>query len=341
MKTAARKQNSVLLSVMLAVLLLLCIIVAVCIGKYPITPSESLRILLGGITGRTDGFDRMTVNVVLRLRIPRILASVLVGAALSVSGSVYQGVFSNPLISPDFLGVSGGACVGAAIAILMALPSAFVQLFAFAAGVSAVLIALLIPWLLRNRSNIMLVLSGIIVGAAMSSILGFIKYTADPETELAAITYWTMGDFSAIKQGDVLSILPVMIPSAAVLFLLSWRIDILSLGGDEPKALGVNVPLVRTAAIICATLLTASSVCIAGTISWVGLVVPHFARMLAGPNHNRSLPASAMLGALFMLLADTLTRTVSQTEMPVSIVTGLIGAPLYVLLLYRERRRMV
>ncbi len=340
MKTAVKKRNSVLLFALLASFLAVCTVFALCIGKYPVTPAESLRILLGGIAGKTESFEPMTVNVVLKLRIPRILASMLVGASLSMSGSVYQGVFSNPLISPDFLGVSGGACVGAAIAILLALPSAFIQIFAFVSGVAAVLIALLIPWLLRNRSNIMLVLSGIIVGAAMSSVLGFIKYAADPETQLAAITYWTMGDFSAIKLSDVLSVLPAMIPSAAVLFLLSWRIDILSLGGDEAKTLGVNVAFVRTAAIICATLLTASSVCIAGTISWVGLVVPHFGRMLAGPNHNRSLPASAMLGALFMLLADTLTRTVSQTEMPVSIITGLIGAPLYVLLLYRERRRM-
>ncbi len=339
-ESAVRKQNKRLLFPLLAILLLFCTVMAVCVGKYPVTPIESLHILWGGITGNTDGFDLMTVNVVLKLRIPRILASMLVGAALSMSGAVYQGVFNNPLISPDFLGVSGGACVGAAIAILLALPSVFIQTFAFAAGVMAVLIALLIPWLLRNRSNIMLVLSGIIVGAAMSSILGFIKYVADPETQLAAITYWTMGDFSAIKLNDVWSVLPAMIPSAAVLFLLSWRIDILSLGGDEARTLGVNVNLVRTVSILCATLLTASSVCIAGTISWVGLVVPHFGRMLAGPNHSRSLPASAMLGALFMLFADTLTRTVSQTEMPVSIITGLIGAPLYVLLLYRERRHM-
>lgn len=316
------------------------IVLAVCAGKYPVTPLESLRILIAGIIGDTSGFTEMTVNVVLGLRVPRILASILVGGALAMSGAVYQGVFANPLISPDFLGVSGGACVGAAVAILLALPGGVIQLFAFALGVGAVLLALLIPALLRNRSNIMLVLSGIVVGSAMSSALGFIKYTADPETQLAAITYWTMGSFSAVRTSDIAVVLPAVLPAAALLLLLSWRIDILSMGSDEAQTLGLNVPILRTVALLCATLLTASSVCIAGTISWVGLVVPHFARMLAGPNHRRMLPASALLGAVFMLLVDTLTRTVSAAEMPVSIITGVIGAPLYVLLLYRERRRL-
>lgn len=317
------------------------IILAVCVGKYPVSPLESFEILLGSVFGKTENFNEMTVNVVLGLRIPRILASVLVGAALSVSGAVYQGIFSNPLISPDFLGVSSGACVGAAIAILLALPSGAVALCAFCAGIAAVLVSLLIPELLKNKANIMLVLSGIIVGAGMSSILGFIKYVADPETQLAAITYWTMGSFQYITLRDIAAVLPAVLPAAVVLFLLSWKIDILSLGSEEAQALGVNVGFIRTTAIICATLLTASSVCLAGTISWVGLVIPHFARMTAGAKHSRLLPCAALMGGLFMLCVDTLTRTISVTEMPVSILTGVIGAPLYVLLLYRERRQMV
>lgn len=337
-KHSTQKRGLLLAALILA--LPLCVVLAACVGKYPVTPGESLRILLAWLTGHTADFDTMTVNVVLGLRLPRILASVLVGAALSMSGAVYQGTFSNPLISPDFLGASSGACVGAAVAILLSLPRGMIQLLSFAFGVLAVLLALLIPAALRNRSNIMLVLSGIVVGAAMSSALGFLKYTADPETQLAAITYWAMGDFSAIRLSQVLTALPVMVPAAAVLFLLSWKIDILSMGSEDAKALGVNVPLVRTAAVLCATLLTASSVCVAGTVSWVGLVVPHFARMIFGPNHSRLLPVSALAGGIFLLLVDTLTRTVSQTEMPVSILTGVIGAPLYVLLLYRERRRL-
>lgn len=326
-------------------ILLLCgliaaIILAVCVGKYPVTPLTSIRVLFSMLTGGESGATEMTVNVVTGLRVPRILASVLVGAALSVSGAAYQGIFNNPLISPDFLGVSSGACVGAAIAILFALPAGFIQTFAFIGGIAAVGLALLIPALLRNRSNIMLVLSGVIVGAAMSSVLGFIKYAADPETQLPAITYWTMGSFSYIKLPDLMSVLPTIVVPAIALYLLSWRIDILSMGSDDARALGVNVPLVRTAAILCATLMTASSVCIAGTISWVGLVIPHFGRMLAGPDHRRMLPAAALLGGLFMLCVDTLTRCIGATEMPVSILTGVIGAPLYAYFLYRERSRM-
>ena len=340
MKNAEKKLNTPLLLASLGAALLVFIVLAVCAGKYPVSPGESLSILLSRLTGAASPSSEMTVNVVMGLRVPRILASVLVGAALSMSGAVYQGIFNNPLISPDLLGVSSGACVGAAIAILLSLSGGMVQLLAFIFGVAAVALSLFIPGLMRNRSNIMLVLAGIIVGAAMSSALGFIKYVADPETQLASITYWTMGSFSAIKLSDIGAVLPAMIPSAIVILLLSWRIDILSMGADDAKALGVNVPLVRTLAIVCATLLTASSVCIAGSISWVGLVIPHFARMLAGANHSRLLPASALLGAIFMLAVDTLTRTISAFEMPVSILTGVIGAPLYAVFLYRERRRM-
>ena len=329
------------LGALLSVLLLAGIVCAVCVGKYQVTPLESLEILFQQLLGLPNTFPKMTVNVVMELRVPRVFASVLVGAALSLSGAAYQGVFGNPLISPDFLGVSGGACIGAALAILWALPSGFIQLCAFAGGVAAVAMAVALPAALGNRSNIMLVLSGVIVGSAMSSILGFLKYTADPETELAAITYWTMGGFTYISLGDLLPTLPFLLLPAAGLLLLSWRIDVLSLGEEEARALGVNVRLVRGLVILCSTLLTASSVCIAGTVGWVGLVIPHLGRMLVGPSHTRLLPISALLGGLFLLAADTLTRTIGAAEMPISILTGLAGAPFYAWLLWRQRRRGV
>ena len=197
-----RKRNPWLIP-LLAVLLPVGAVLAVCVGKYPVTPWESLGVLWGALTGGGSA-DQMTANVVLGLRVPRILASILVGAALSVSGTAYQGVFQNPLISPDFLGVSGGACVGAAAAILLSLTSGWVQLFAFAGGLLAVGLTVTLPMLLRSRANLMLVLSGIIVGSAMSSLLGFLKYTADPETQLAAITYWTMGGFNYLALEDLL-----------------------------------------------------------------------------------------------------------------------------------------
>ena len=330
--------KAVTTGILLAALLLVGAVLTVCVGKYDVKPSEVLEIIWCRTWGLDIPYPEMTVNVVLQLRIPRILASVLVGASLALAGASYQGIFCNPLISPDFLGVSSGACVGAALAILMSLPSGFIQLFAFAGGIFAVALALTLPRLFRNSSNIMLVLAGIIVGSAMSSVMGFIKYVADPETQLAAITYWTMGSFNYISLGDLLPTLPFMVIPAVILQLLSWRIDVLSLGEREAQSLGVNVRLVRGTVILCSTLLTASSVCIAGTISWVGLVIPHLGRMLVGPRNARLLPVTALLGGLFMLVVDTLTRTIGAAEMPISILTGIVGAPFYAWLLWRQRR---
>jgi len=191
-----------------------------------------------------------------------------------------------------------------------------------------------------NRSNVMLVLSGIIVGTAMSSILGFIKYIADPNTQLASITYWTMGSFSYITLADLFAIMPIVLIPAVILILMSWWIDVLSMGEEEARSLGARVGLIRGITIVCATLLTAGSVCIAGTISWVGLIVPHFGRMLVGPSNKKLLPMCGIVGGLFMLIVDTLTRTLGATEMPVSILTGVLGAPIFCWLLFRQRREM-
>ena len=315
-----------------AVLLTLCL-ACLCVGKYSLSPGECLQILFGG---KADA-DPMDVNLLLGVRLPRTLATVLVGAALALSGAVYQGIFKNPLVSPDFLGVSAGACVGAAIAILLSAEAALVQAFAFAGGILAVSLTLLIPRLLRSDSNIMLVLAGIIVSGMMTSILGFIKYIADPETQLAAITYWQLGSFAYVDTRALLSVLPLSLIAAAVLIGLSWRINVLSLGEQEARSLGVNVPLLRGICIVCSTVLTAGAVCISGTIGWVGLVIPHFGRMIVGSDNRTLLPAAMLIGGIFMLLVDTVTRIIGPAEMPVSILTGIIGAPFFAWLLYRQR----
>ena len=325
---------------LLLVCTLVCIVLAACVGKYPVSPGESLKIMLGALIGDTGSANEMTVNVVLGLRVPRILASVIVGGALSMSGAAYQGIFKNPLVSPDFLGVSSGACIGAAVAILLGLSATYISAFAFLFGIAAVLITVAIPAIMGNRSNVMLVLSGIIVGTAMSSILGFIKYIADPNTQLASITYWTMGSFSYITMADLLAVLPIIVVPGVILILMAWWIDVLSMGEDEARTLGARVGLIRGITIICATLLTAASVCISGTISWVGLIVPHFGRMAVGPSNRKLLPMCALLGGLFMLAVDTLTRTIGTTEMPVSILTGVLGAPIFCWLLFRQRREL-
>ncbi len=331
----AWKINLILLAV-----LFLCIVIALCAGKYPITPKESLSVIFGELFGTGGAYTAMTRNVVIGLRVPRILASILCGAMLAMSGVSYQSIFKNPLVSPDFLGVSNGACIGAAVAILLGLSGMYLSAFAFMGGILAVLITVLIPTIMKSDSNIMLVLSGVIVGGAMSSILGFIKYVADPETELAAITYWTMGSFANVSLEDIGSVIwPMLIP-AIVLFAMSWWLDILSMGESEAKSLGANILVIRDIAIACATLMTASSVCISGTIGWIGLVIPHFARMIVGPNNTKLIPTAGLMGGIFLLLVDTLTRTISISEMPVSILTGLIGAPFYAILLYRQRKTL-
>ncbi|MCF0120349.1 MAG: iron ABC transporter permease, partial [Oscillospiraceae bacterium] len=207
-------------------------------------------------------------------------------------------------------------------------------------GIGTVLLTLIIPKLLKNNSNIMLVLSGVIVSGLMGSVMGFIKYVADPESELAAITYWQMGSFEYITYSDLVSILPIIIFGFAGVLLMSWQIDLLSLGETEARILGVNVPLVRNFTVICATLLTAGSVCLSGTIGWVGLVIPHFARTFVGPNNRVLLPSAALFGAIFLIIVDTVARSITTTELPISVITGLIGAPFYVILLRSQKSRL-
>lgn len=316
-------------------------VVSLCAGKYSVSAGETISILGRAIFHKDQTADPMKVNVVLGLRLPRVLASALVGAALSLSGACYQGIFKNPLVSPDFLGVSSGACIGAALAILLGLGAGLISAFAFAGGILAVLISASVAAVMKNRSDIVLVLSGIIVGSLMSSILGFVKFAADPDTQLASITYWTMGSFAYVSAKELSAAALVIIVPAAVLLAMSWWIDVLSLGEEEAKTLGADVKRLRALAIVCATLLTAASVCLAGTIGWVGLVIPHLSRMLIGAGSRRLLPVSCLAGASFMLLVDTLTRTVGAVEMPVSIMTGIIGAPFFLWLLYRRRERML
>jgi iron complex transport system permease protein len=275
--------------------------------------------------------------VLFNIRIPRVLAAVLVGAALSLSGAVYQGVFKNPLVSPDLLGVSSGACVGAAAAVLLGLGMVQQQMLAFVFGLIAVTISVTIPKLIRNNTNLMLVLAGIITSGFMSSVLGIMKFVADEETELSAIVFWQMGSLTTVDGIDVVAVSPIAITCAIVLLALSWRLNILSFGEVEAKTLGMNVKLVRGVVIMCASCLTASTVCISGTVGWVGLVIPHLSRLLVGSDHRRQLPVSLLLGGTFMLVIDTLSRTLTTSDIPLSILTGLIGAPFYAWLLYRQR----
>lgn len=336
--TAAKKRpKACTINIVLFVMLIILILVCMCVGKYSLTPAECINIIFGKIAGVEGSWDAMDEKLLMGVRLPRVMATVIVGAALALSGAVYQGIFKNPLVSPDFLGVSSGACIGAAVAILLSLSSALIQVCAFIGGIAAVTLTVMIPKAMKSNSNIMLVLAGIIVSGAMSSILGFIKYIADPETQLAAITYWQLGSFAYVDTPALISILPLSIIAAAVLIAMAWWINILSMGEQEAQSLGANVGVLRGVCIICATILTAGAVCISGTIGWVGLVIPHFGRMLVGSDNRSLLPAACLIGGIFLLLVDTVTRIIGPAEMPISILTGIIGAPFYAWLLYRQR----
>lgn len=322
-------------------------LVALCTGRYTIRVRDAVLVLYSGarkmlgLPELAQSWDPMAENVIYTLRLPRVAAAILVGGALSLSGASYQGVFKNPLVSPDLLGVSTGACVGAAIAILLHLNAAGIQTLAFLFGILTVALTVLIPRLMKNDSITMLVLSGVIVGGIMSSLMGVIKYLADPETELADITYWQMGSFAKVTKADVLTIALPILAAGALLIAIRWQINLLSLGEQEAKTLGIRIGLTRNVIILCSTLLTACAVCLCGTIGWVGLVVPHLARMLVGPDNIKSIPVSCVLGSIFMLLIDTLARGATTLEIPLSILTGLIGAPFYLYILVKQRMKMV
>lgn len=300
-------------------------------GRYPIPLNAVWQTLAG------QNPDETYANIIFNLRLPRIAAAVLVGAALSLAGAVYQGIFRNPLVSPDLLGVSSGACVGAAAAVLAGGGILMMQGAAFAGGLSAVALTLALPRLIGRDSAVVLVLAGIVVSGFMSATLGLIKYLADPETELAEIVYWQMGSLARAQTEQLIWLAPLMLLPAAVLLLMRWRVNVLSLGEREARLAGADTRKERMLMIVCATLLTASAVCLSGTIGWLGLVVPHLARMTAGDNNVRSLPLALLFGALFLLGADTLSRNLYEQEIPLGILTGFIGAPFFAWVLVRQK----
>ena len=319
-------------------MLILSLLLSLTVGRYSVPLWQTAKIILSRLLPIEKTWTYEMENVVLNVRLPRIIAAVLVGSSLSVSGATYQGIFKNPLVSPDLLGVSAGACVGAAAGILLHLGIVPTQLFALAIGLLAVLIATLIPRIFRNDSAIMLILAGVIVTGFMSALLSFFKYIADPEQQLASIVYWTMGSFASTKQSMVWALSPAIIVSWTVLVVLRWRVNILSLGDAEAKSLGINVKLVRGLCVLCSTTATACAVCMCGTIGWIGLVVPHLGRLAVGSDNRQLIPASLLIGGAFMVVVDLLARKLTGAEIPLSILTGMIGAPLFLILLGTQKR---
>lgn len=334
----SRKKGIPLWLLIAATLLVFCW--GMCWGRYHISPQDFVSVLLSKIMDIPQTWSQNTENTVWLIRLPRLCGAFLVGAALAISGSTYQSIFQNPLVSPDLLGVSAGACVGASVAILQGWGTAAIQLLALLGGLAAVGITTLIPRFFRNQSNLMLVLSGLIVGGFFSSMQGLLKYIADPDTQLAQITFWTMGSLNKVSPADVWAVILPMLLGMLILVAIRWQLNLLTLGEHDAKTLGVNVPLLRGVSILSATVLTACSICLAGTVGWVGLVIPHLGRLLVGPDNKRLIPASIFLGAAFMIFIDNLARNLTSSDIPLSILTGSIGAPAYALLLLRQRSKM-
>jgi iron complex transport system permease protein len=325
---------------LLAGIMLICLTVsALCMGRYSMDPADVIRAIGAKISGSTD--NEAMQNILYRIRIPRVLASLLIGAALSLSGAAYQSTLRNPLVSPDLLGVSSGASMGAAIALFLGFSLQGVQLFAFAGGILAVLLATSLPRLLRNSSNMMLVLSGIIVSGFMTSIIGIIKFISSEQDQLASIVFWQMGSLSRVNMPQLLSVAPAIIIGLIVMLAVSWRLNILSFGEQEARTVGVNVKRLRGLIIVCASLLTASSVCISGTIGWIGLIIPHFGRLICGSDNTKLMPFAAILGGAFLLVIDTMARCLTSMEIPLSILSGLVGAPFFAWLLAYQRAKII
>lgn len=322
----------------LAAVLLLVSVASLCIGQYEISAKNVISILLSGVFPVKEAFDDTMFRVVMYSRLPRVIAALLVGASLALAGSAYQGVFRNPLVSPDLLGVSNGACVGAAISILLGLGYFGTVIFAFAFGIAAVALTVMFPRLLNRKSSVSLVLSGVLVGGFFSSVLGLLKYIADADTELAEITYWQLGSLSKVKEESLYYIAPVMLLAGVLIILFRWRINVISLGDREAQTLGINLFKERGIVIACSTILTAASVCISGTIGWIGLIMPHLARMLVGQNNVRVIPSAALLSSIFLIVVDLLARNITGAEIPLSIITGFVGTPFFAFVIMKQKR---
>lgn len=303
------------------------------IGRYPLSPVEVLIVLLSKFLPIGQHVGPAISSIVWEIRFPRIIAAMIVGAALSISGASFQGTFQNPLVSPDILGVTSGAGFGAALAILLSGSPFLIQISAFIFGLIAVGLTYSISRSFHGSRTLLMVLCGIAISALFSAFISMTKYLADPYDKLPAIVYWLMGSLSSVSIDDLYLVLIPIFIGFSVLLLLRWRLNILALGEEEAQSLGVDVKKLRLIIIVCCTLLTASAVSISGIIGWVGLVIPHVTRMIVGPDHKRLLPATICIGAFFLLFVDNCARCLTSIEIPLGILTAMIGAPFFLYLL--------
>lgn len=333
----ARRRRYRRLALCMPLLLLGAILFSLCVGYYPLTPVQVVNAALAPL-GYGGEVLPQAVTIFWSIRLPRVLSAVLIGASLSVAGSAYQGMFRNPLVSPDILGVSSGASLGAALAILGGASGWVIQLSAFAGGVAAVAAAYLISRRSAHSHTLSLVLTGSMIMSLCNAGVTMIKYVADPDDVLQQITFWLMGSLTKTDLEALGWSLPPMLAGLALIFLFRWRINLATLDEEEARSLGLNVRRFRLLLIAASTLLSAAAVCLGGLIGWVGLMIPHLARALVGADYRRLIPASAMLGGIYLLLMDDLARSILSMELPLGVVTSIMGAPFFIFLILKKRR---
>ena len=316
----------------LAVLIIAPILIgffALCLGRYMVTPTEVGDVLLQQVFGMAKEVPDVHLSVVWNIRLPRILLALLVGMGLAVSGAAFQGLFSNPLATPDTLGVAAGASFGAALGILLFENIFVVQLLSVIFGIVAVALTYSISKIKGKSTILMVVLGGMVTSAFFQALISLIKYVADPETKLPTITYWLMGSMASVSYNTLLYGAPLIIVGTIVLYLLRWRLNILALSEDEARTMGYNLQHMRWLVILASTAITASAVSMCGQIGWIGLLIPHISRMLVGTNNQKVIPVTISMGACYMVIIDTVARSASSAEIPLSILTALIGAPFF------------
>lgn len=335
----ARRSSRIVVPVILTVGIVAVGLISLSVGRYTVPVNEVARILINEVISLPRTWTEAESNVVLGVRLPRVLLGTLVGGGLALGGAALQAAFRNPLVSPQILGVSSGASFGGVLALMFGLGSTFLVGGAFLFGLAALGMVLLIG---RSRSGgalLMIVLGGVVTSAFFSALVSFITYVADPYTTLPSIVFWLMGSLATADMAKVLIAAVPILAGSAVIIGLRWRINILSLGDDDAASLGVNPGRLRALLLTMVALMTAGAVAVSGVIGWVGLVVPHIARLWVGPDHRISMPTTFVLGAAYLTIIDTLSRTVSSGEIPLGILTAIIGAPVFVLLLRNSRRQ--
>ena len=311
--------------------------VSLFVGRFVIAPADVARILWAQFFPSEHAWPASVETIVMQIRLPRSIMAMFIGAGLAASGTAYQGMFRNPLVSPDILGVTAAAGFGAALALLLSRNAVELQLIAFAFGLLGVLLTYLLARVYRTTPVLMLVLSGVVVAAFFSALLSGTKYVADPESKLPAITYWLLGSLNATSTRSLAMALPPIIVGGVGLILVRWQLNVLAMGDEEARSLGIRTELLKGIVIACTTLITAACVSVCGIVGWVGLVVPHLGRMLVGPDHRALLPATLSIGATYLLFIDCVARSAVATEIPLGILTAMIGAPFFGYLLRKTR----